>query len=151
MVTCQFACSKRSAIGDIVDWDDDIEHAPYEASPSKTLSDRKVRKTNSLNMVFNSRYRNPDNQELPMGELQPLGKAYTILAVMMHGPVLPAEKAQHDERRRISLWRPHMPCQRWYWQYFKSLSPRSWRAAYLPPQVTDNQLSTHRFIAVQRC
>ena len=38
-----------------------------------------------------------------MGEQQTLGKAFAILAVMMHGPLLLTEIAQHDERRRIFI------------------------------------------------
>ena len=106
-MTHRFACRKRSAIGDVISLDNDVELEPYmstyEPPPGRTLSGRKVRKTNSLNLVFNSRYRNPENRELLMGEQQPLGKAYAILAVMMHGPLLPTEIAQHDERRRIFI------------------------------------------------
>ena len=38
-----------------------------------------------------------------MGEQQTLGKAFAILAFMMHGPPLPTEIAQHNERRRIFI------------------------------------------------
>ena len=38
-----------------------------------------------------------------MGEQQTLGKAFAILAVMMHGPDLPTELAQHNERHRIFM------------------------------------------------
>ena len=99
-MTHQFACRKRSAEGDILDL---VEFEPRETPPGRTSSGRKVRKTNSLNLRFNSKYRNPNNQEFLMGELQPLGKAFAILAVMMHGPDLPTELSQHEERRRIFI------------------------------------------------
>ena len=38
-----------------------------------------------------------------MGLELPLGKAYAIMAVMMHGPNLPTELNQHSERHRIFL------------------------------------------------
>ena len=70
-------------------------------SPSRTPSGRKSRKMNTLNLQFGSRYRNPRNETLLMGEKQTLGKAYGILAVMMHGPDLPTELSLHSERLRI--------------------------------------------------
>ncbi len=92
-------------VGDIISLDDEIEPSmsTNEPSPGRTLSGRKARKTNSLNQLFNSRYRNPEIGELLMGEQQTLGKAFTILTVMMHGPLLPTEIAQHNERRRIFI------------------------------------------------
>ena len=91
--------------GDIVDLEDDIDPSmsTYEPPPGRTLSGRKARKTNSLNQLFNSRHQNPEIGELLMGEQQTLGKAFAILAFMMHGPPLPTEIAQHNERRRIFI------------------------------------------------
>ena len=87
MVTLDFACRKRPAMeGDIVDLEDDIDPSmsTYKPPPGRTLSGRKARKTNSLNQLFNSRYRNPEIGELLMGEQQTLGKAFAILAFMVH-------------------------------------------------------------------
>ena len=38
-----------------------------------------------------------------MGKLQPLGKAFAILAVCIFGPNLPSENARHNDRKMI--WR----------------------------------------------
>ena len=38
-----------------------------------------------------------------MGELMPLGKAFAIIAVMTHGPDLPTELGQHNDRHRIFM------------------------------------------------
>jgi hypothetical protein len=57
----------------------------------RTDSGRKSRKTNPLNALFGSRYRNPENQETLMGELHSIGIAFAILSVMMHGPECPTE------------------------------------------------------------
>ena len=38
-----------------------------------------------------------------MGELMPLGKAFAVIAVMTHGPNLPTELGQHNERHRIFI------------------------------------------------
>ena len=38
-----------------------------------------------------------------MGELMPLGKAFAIIAVMTHGPNLPTELSQHNERHSIFM------------------------------------------------
>jgi hypothetical protein len=98
-------CRKRRAADDVVEDVDEVDFDELDSSFSpghgRTKSGRKVRKTNSLNMMFNSRYRHPDNQEKYMGELMPLGKVYAIIAVMTHGPDLPTEISQHNERHRI--------------------------------------------------
>ena len=54
-------------------------------------------------MIFSSRYRHPDNRKQLMGELMPLGKAFAIIAVMTHGPNLPTELSQHNERHSIFM------------------------------------------------
>ncbi len=57
--------------------------------------------------MFNSRYRHPgpDNVKTLMGELQPLGKAFAIIAGMMHRPNhdLPTKLAGHNLYRRLFL------------------------------------------------
>ena len=93
---------KRSANEDIVDLDTvDLDTA--ERTPGRTLPGRKDRKSNGLNLLFGSKYRHPDNRETLLGQEQPLGKAFAILAVMMHGPDLPTEYSQHNERHRIFM------------------------------------------------
>ena len=74
-----------------------------EVLPGRTLSGRKIRKTNSLNVMFGSKYRHPGNRQTLMGQEQPLGKAYAIMAVMMYGPDLPTELSLHNERQRIFM------------------------------------------------
>ena len=74
-----------------------------EDSPCRTHSSRKARKTNALNVMFGSKYRHPDNRTTLLGREQTLGKASTIMAVMMHGPDLPTELSQHNERHRIFM------------------------------------------------
>ncbi len=74
-----------------------------EITPGRTLSGRKARKTNALNVMFGSKYRHIDNRQTLMGQEQPLGKAFAILAVMMHGPDLPTELSDHNERHRIFM------------------------------------------------
>ena len=54
-------------------------------------------------MMFGSKYRHPDNEQTLMGQEQPLGKAYAIMAVMMYGPDLPTEISLHNERQRIFM------------------------------------------------
>jgi hypothetical protein len=46
---------------------------------------------NELTKRYCSKYRDPDNSEVLMGELMPLGKAFGILAICMFGPNLPTE------------------------------------------------------------
>ena len=53
--------------------------------------------------MFGSKYRHPDNTQTLMGQEQPLGKAYAIMAVMMYGPDLPTEISLHSERQRIFM------------------------------------------------
>ncbi len=74
-----------------------------EDSPGRTHSGRKARKTNALNIMFSSKYRHPDNRKTLLGQEQPLGKAFAIMAVMMHGPDLPTELNQHNERHLIFM------------------------------------------------
>jgi hypothetical protein len=46
---------------------------------------------------------NQDKIKTLMGELQPLGKAFAIIAVMSHGPNLPTGLAHHNLRHRIFM------------------------------------------------
>ena len=46
---------------------------------------------------------NQDKIKTLMGELQPLGKAFAIIAVMTHGPSLPTELADHNLRHRLFM------------------------------------------------
>jgi hypothetical protein len=80
-----------------------FEGGDFESSPGRTASGRKARKTNALNMMFGSKYRHPDNKQTLMGQEQPLGKAFAIMAVMMHGPDLPTEISLHNERHKIFM------------------------------------------------
>ena len=100
MLTHSSVCRKCSAEdqGEFEKFELDVEQGVMS---SRTPSGRKSRKMNTLNLQFGSRYRNPRNETLLMGEKQTLGKAYGILAVMMHGPDLPTELSLHSERLRI--------------------------------------------------
>lgn len=51
--------------------------------------------------MFGSKYRHPHNKRKLMGQEQPLGKAYAIMAVMMYGPNLPTEMSLHKDREQI--------------------------------------------------
>ena len=61
------------------------------AAPDRTKSGRMTFK-NELTRRFGSKYRDADNTEKLMGELMPLGKAFGIMAVCLHGPTLPTER-----------------------------------------------------------
>jgi len=104
---------KRRATDEVVDSEDNDEvdldalDSSFSHGQSRTKSGRKVRKTNQLNLMFNSKYRHPDNDNKLMGELMPLGKAFAIIAVMTHGPDLPTELSQHNERHRIFMAAAH--------------------------------------------
>ena len=99
---------KRRREGDIVnvdesDLDENGSPSPHPSRPGRTPSGRMDRKNNPLNKMFGSRYRNPENTKVLMGELMPLGKAFAIIAVMTHGPDLPTEISLHNERHRIFM------------------------------------------------
>ena len=72
------------------------------APPDRTKSGRMTFK-NELTRRFGSKYRDADNTEKLMGELMPLGKAFGIMAVCLHGPGLPTEKALHADR--LEIWK----------------------------------------------
>ncbi len=61
---------------------------------------------NELTKRYGSKYRDPDNSEVLMGELMPPGKAFGILAICMFGPNapnLPTEK--HRDADRLQVWK----------------------------------------------
>ncbi len=68
----------------------------------KTKSRRESLKT-QLTMQYGTKYRDPENTRELMGKLQPLGKAFAIIAVCMFGPNLPSENGRHTDRKII--WR----------------------------------------------
>ncbi len=47
---------------------------------------------NDLTKCYGSKYRDPDNSDLLMGELMPIGNSFGILAICMFVPNLPTEK-----------------------------------------------------------
>jgi hypothetical protein len=53
--------------------------------------------------MFGSKYRQPRQQADTDGTEQPLGKAYSIMAVMMYGPDLPTKISLHNERQLIFM------------------------------------------------
>ena len=57
----------------------------FTPAPDRTKSGRMTFK-NELTRRFGSKYRDGDNTEKLMGELMPLGKAFGIMAVCLHGP-----------------------------------------------------------------
>ncbi len=57
---------------------------------------------NDLTKRYGSKYRDPDNSELLLGELMSLRKAFCILAICMFGPNLPTEKQRHADQ--LQLW-----------------------------------------------
>jgi hypothetical protein len=58
---------------------------------------------NELTKHYGSKYRDPDNSEVLMGELMLFGKAFGILATCMFGPNLPTEKHRHADR--LHVWK----------------------------------------------
>ena len=58
---------------------------------------------NQLTKLYGSKFRDPYNDELLMGQKLPMGKAMGIMAVIMYGPNLPTEKVRHAER--LLIWR----------------------------------------------
>jgi hypothetical protein len=96
----QYGCRKRLGAGEVIDCANNVDLDELDSSSStgraRTASGRKVRKTNALNMMFNSRYRYPENVKTLMGELQQLGMAFAIIIVVTHWPNLPTELADHN-------------------------------------------------------
>ena len=91
-----------------MDLDDDVsmldDESPDESPrPGRTHSGRKARKTNPLNVMYSSKFRNPTNDVKLMGELHNLGTAFAIMTVALYGPDQPTEISQHMERERIFL------------------------------------------------
>jgi hypothetical protein len=106
---------------------------------ARTASGRKVRKSNDLNILFNSRYRNPDNVKTLMGELQPLapalGKAFAIIAVMTHGPNLPTGLEDHNLRH--SLFMAAAKC---------ALSDEQIQAVLAHPEKEEKRILYHKLL-----
>ncbi len=76
--------------------------APPPVKVRQTKSGRASLK-NELTKRCGSKYRDPDNSEVLMGELMPLGKAFGILAICMFGPNLPNEKHRHADQ--LQVWK----------------------------------------------
>lgn len=76
--------------------DEEVERA------KKTKSNRLSFK-NELTVRFGSKFRDPAITRELMGELQPMGKAFGIIAVCMFGPNLPSEKQRHADR--LLIWK----------------------------------------------
>jgi hypothetical protein len=97
--------SKKVPVMDVIDFAamSDTDDLPI-ASPGagQTKSGRASFK-NELTKRYGSKYRDPDNCELLMGEHMPLGKAFGILAICMFGPNLPTEKHRHADR--LQVWK----------------------------------------------
>jgi hypothetical protein len=99
---------KKLPVMDVIDFaaisdTDDLPLAAV-ASPTtgQTISGSTSFKT-ELTKRYGSKYRNPDNSEVLMGELMPLGKAFGILAICIFGPNLPIEKHRHADR--LQVWK----------------------------------------------
>ncbi len=73
---------------DIAGMSEDDDQPVFNSTPERTKSGRMTLK-NKLTRRFGSKYRDPDNAKLLMGELMPLGKAFGIMAVCLFGPGLP--------------------------------------------------------------
>ncbi len=94
---------KKLPVVDIIDFTamsntDDLPVASPGAG--QTISGRASFK-NELTKRYGSKYRDPNNSEVLMGEQMPLGKAFGILAIRMFGPNLPTEKHWHADRFQV--------------------------------------------------
>jgi hypothetical protein len=58
---------------------------------------------NELTKRYGSKYRDPDNSKVLMGELMPLGKASGILTICKLWPNLLTEKHRHADR--LQVWK----------------------------------------------
>ena len=98
---------KKLPVMDVIDFaamsdTDDLPLAVASPATGQTKSGRTSFK-NELTKRYGSKYRDPDNSEVLMGELMPLGKAFGILAICMFGPNLPTEKHRHADR--LQVWK----------------------------------------------
>jgi hypothetical protein len=74
-----------------------------ERRAAKKTKSRRTSYKNELTVRYGSKYRDPTNTELLMGKLQPMGKAFGIIAVCMFGPNPPSEKQRHSDR--LLIWK----------------------------------------------
>jgi hypothetical protein len=98
---------KKLPVMDVIDFAamSDTNDLPLAAA-SPATGQTKSRSTsfkNELTQRRSSKYRDPDNSEVLMGELMPLGKAFGILAICMFGHNLPTEKHRHVDR--LQVWK----------------------------------------------
>jgi hypothetical protein len=98
---------KKLPVMDVIDFaamsdTDDLPLAMASPATGQTKSGRASFK-NELTKRYGSKYRDPDDSEVLMGELMPLGKAFGILAICMFGPNLPTEKHWHADR--LQVWK----------------------------------------------
>ena len=77
------------------------ELAYLESGAPKKTKSRRTSFKNELTVRYGSKYRDPTNTLLLMGKLQPMGKAFGIIAVCMFGPNPPSEKQRHSDRMLI--------------------------------------------------
>ncbi len=92
---------KKLPVMDVIDFavmrdTDDLPLAVASPATGQTKSGRTFFK-NAMTKRSGSNYRDPDNSEVLMGKLMPLGKAFGILAICMFGPNLPKEKHVHAD------------------------------------------------------
>ena len=93
---------KKLPVMDVIDFaamsdTDDLPLAVASPATGQTKSGSTSFK-NELTKRYGSKYKDPDNSEVLMGELMPLEKAFGILAICMFGPNLPTEKHRHADR-----------------------------------------------------
>ena len=92
---------KKLLVVDVIDFaamsdTDDLPLAVASPATCQTKSGRTSFK-NELTERYGSKYRDPDNSEVLMGELMPLETAIGIIAISMFGPNLPTEKHVHAD------------------------------------------------------
>ena len=83
--------------------DDEIEATADRSSFGGRTKTKRESSKNELTVQYGTKYRDPDNTRELMGKLQPLGKAFAIVAVCIYGPNLPSESFRHNDRKLI--WR----------------------------------------------
>ena len=83
--------------------DDEIEATADRSSFGGRTKTKRESSKNKLTVHYGTKYRDPDNTRELMGKLQPLGKAFAIVAVCIYGPNLPSESFRHNDRKLI--WR----------------------------------------------
>ncbi len=98
---------KKLLVMDVIDFaamsdTDDLPLAAASPATGRTKSGRTSFKK-ELTQRYGSKFRDPYNSEVLMGELMPLEKAFGILAICMFGPNLPTEKHRHADR--LQVWK----------------------------------------------